>query len=152
APHSREQASEYSPKTTTSADVFSGLMTPVPGLESWLNERSLSKYLQSIMFWCHEKGVSNLQEILPHLDELSDDLSMKTFEKQRLFQGPPRLGLMGRVDEAAEDGAWSDYGQDTPEYSDGQDYYAYSDSGGQDSPWGYEVSPEDYYDEGWDSG
>ena len=39
---------------------------------SWLNERSLSKYLQSIMFWCHDKGVSNLQEILPHLDELSD--------------------------------------------------------------------------------
>ena len=89
---------------------------------------------------------------LKQLQMPSKDLSMKTFEKQRLFQGPPRLGLMGRVDEAAEDGAWSDYGQDTPEYSDGQDYYAYSDSGGQDSPWDYDVSPEDYYDEGWGCG
>ena len=78
---------------------------------------------------------------------------MKTFEKQRLFQGPPRLGLMGRVDEAAADGVWSDYGGDTPEYDrDDQEYYAYSDSGGHDPAWGdgYDEPSPDCHDEGWD--
>ncbi|CAE7202332.1 unnamed protein product [Symbiodinium sp. CCMP2592] len=128
-------------------------MTPVPGLESWLNERSLSKYLQSVMFWCHDKGVSNLQEILLHLNELSDELSMKTFEKRRLLKGPPRLGLMRRVDEAAADGAWSDesaYGRDTSE----EEY----DRPEEDFDPGWESGPDypdwdsgpDYHDDGWD--
>eukprot|EP00747_Dinoflagellata_sp_TGD_P064391 gnl/TRDRNA2_/TRDRNA2_153888_c2_seq1.p1 gnl/TRDRNA2_/TRDRNA2_153888_c2~~gnl/TRDRNA2_/TRDRNA2_153888_c2_seq1.p1 ORF type:complete len:371 (+),score=74.71 gnl/TRDRNA2_/TRDRNA2_153888_c2_seq1:53-1114(+) len=58
----------------------------IPGLEAWLEELSLTDYLDKVRAWCEEMGAVNLQELCENAEDLSGSLGLRPLEHRRLLR------------------------------------------------------------------
>jgi len=64
-------------------DQVAKVAEAIPGLERWLAELKLTKYLDATLAWADEQGACDLEEIMDNLDDYIKDLALKKLEGQR---------------------------------------------------------------------